>query len=98
GDAVLLVVVGGIVGALPAAPGGAGSQQVAVVFVLSGVASASAAITFSVGMQVAITISNVALVVTAAGLLCGTARPHLRLLRGRVAMAEAKAADVAAVA
>ncbi len=47
GDAVLLVVVGGIVGALPAAPGGAGSQQVAVVFVLSGVASASAAITFS---------------------------------------------------
>ena len=98
GDAVLLVVVGGIVGALPAAPGGAGSQQVAVVFVLSGVASASAAITFSVGMQVAITIFNVTLGLIAAGLLFGTARPHLMLRRGRLAMAEAKAVEVAAVA
>jgi uncharacterized membrane protein YbhN (UPF0104 family) len=97
GDAVLLVVVGGIVGALPAAPGGAGSQQIAVVFVLSGVASASAAITFSVGMQVAITIFNVTLGVIAAGLLFGTARPHLMLRRGRAAMAEAKAVEVAAV-
>jgi uncharacterized membrane protein YbhN (UPF0104 family) len=77
--AVLLVVLNGASTAVPV-PGGAGSQQVLATFALQGVVSAAAAISFSLGMQVGVTVVNTAVGIAATMLLFRTLRP-LRAVR-----------------
>jgi hypothetical protein len=55
--AALVVVLGGVSSAVPV-PGGAGAQQIVVVYALAHVASLSNALAFSVGLQVGITAVN----------------------------------------
>jgi uncharacterized membrane protein YbhN (UPF0104 family) len=83
--AALVVVVGGMSTLVPV-PGGAGSQQALAVFVLSGVAAASTAFTFSVGMQVGITVVNTTIGAIAAMLAMGRLHP-LAALRDAAAAA-----------
>ena len=72
--AVLLVVFTGLSTAVPA-PGGAGSQQVLATFALQGVVSTAAAVSFSLGMQVGVTVVNTVVGLTATMLLFRTIRP-----------------------
>jgi uncharacterized membrane protein YbhN (UPF0104 family) len=60
-NALLAQVVDSLSTLLPFSPGGAGTKQGLLVFVLKGEASTSRLLAFSVGMHVAITIFNVAL-------------------------------------
>ncbi len=57
-NALLVLVVGSASTLLPLTPGGAGTQQALIVVVLSGQAADSNLLSFSVGMQVVITIAN----------------------------------------
>lgn len=84
--AVLVVVVTGASTAVPV-PGGAGSQQLLVVFALQSVATTASAVSFSLGMQFGITIVNTLVGVTAAMLMFRTIRPLtvLREARARTA-------------
>lgn len=77
--AALVVVVGGMSTLVPV-PGGAGTQQALAVFVLSAVATTSTALSFSVGMQVGITVVNTTIGMAAAMLVFGRLHP-LRALR-----------------
>jgi uncharacterized membrane protein YbhN (UPF0104 family) len=83
--AALVVVVGGMSTLVPV-PGGAGTQQALAVFVLSAVATTSSALTFSVGMQVGITMVNTTIGMIAAMLIFGRLHP-LRALRDAAAHA-----------
>jgi uncharacterized membrane protein YbhN (UPF0104 family) len=58
-NAVLVLVIIGAGTLLPFTPGGVGTQQALSVVVLRGAASRSALLSFSVGTQVAITLTNV---------------------------------------
>jgi uncharacterized membrane protein YbhN (UPF0104 family) len=58
---VAILVVQGLSTLLPFTPGGAGTQQAVIVFVLRGTAAASAALAFSVGMQLVTVAVNVVL-------------------------------------
>jgi uncharacterized membrane protein YbhN (UPF0104 family) len=71
----LVVVAGGLSTAVPATPGGAGTQQLLVVLALQQVASAASALSFSIGMQVGITLANTVLGLLALTLFFGTLRP-----------------------
>lgn len=71
----LVVVAGGMSTLVPATPGGAGTQQVLIVVALQQVASAASALSFSIGMQVGITIVNTMLGLAAMTLVFGTIRP-----------------------
>ena len=62
--AVLVVVAGGL-STLAPTPGGAGTQQVLLVYALQQTASTAAALSFSVGMQVGITTVNTIIGLTA---------------------------------
>ncbi len=75
-----VLVVGGLATTLPFTPGGAGTQQAVVVFALAGWASKSAVLSFSVGMQVATAVVNVAIGFGAIAVMLGTLRwrEHLR--------------------
>ena len=75
-----VVVVGGLATTMPFTPGGAGTQQAVVVFALSGWASRSAILSFSVGMQVATAAMNVAVGFGAIAVMLGTVRwrEHVR--------------------
>jgi hypothetical protein len=77
--AVLVVVLGGMSTLAPA--GGAGAQQLLVVYGLTGVASASSALTFSVGMQLLLTSVNCLLGLAAVIWLSGSIAPW-RAVRG----------------
>ncbi|HET7856535.1 MAG TPA: lysylphosphatidylglycerol synthase domain-containing protein [Gaiellaceae bacterium] len=55
--AALLVVLNGLANAIPV-PGGGGTQQVLAAYVLHGVATVAQAVSFSVGLQLGITIVN----------------------------------------
>ena len=79
---------------VPAAPA---PQQVAVVFALHGTASASEAITFSLGMQVAITLFNIGLGCIAAMVLFGTVRPGRLFRQARTVLAAARVPTPAVV-
>jgi glycosyltransferase 2 family protein len=59
--AALVVVVGGLSTLVPATPGGAGTQQLLLVALLHGTASAAAAIAFSITLQASVTVVNVAI-------------------------------------
>jgi uncharacterized membrane protein YbhN (UPF0104 family) len=70
----LVVVAGGLSTAVPATPGGAGTQQLLVVLALQHVASAGTALTFSIGMQIGVTVTNTLLGVAALVLCFRTLR------------------------
>jgi uncharacterized oligopeptide transporter (OPT) family protein len=67
-------------------PGAAGTQQALAVILLALVASTSAALSFSVGMQVGITALNSTLAIVAAMLIFGRLHP-VRALRDAMAAA-----------
>jgi hypothetical protein len=67
-------------------PGGVGTQQALAVFVLSGVATASSALGYSIGAQVGITLVNTTIAAIAAMLIFGRLHP-VRALRDAMAHA-----------
>jgi uncharacterized membrane protein YbhN (UPF0104 family) len=71
----LVVVAGGVSTLVPATPGGAGTQQLLIVIVLQQVASAASALSFSIGMQVGLTVVNTLLGLAAVTLVFGLRRP-----------------------
>jgi uncharacterized membrane protein YbhN (UPF0104 family) len=87
-NALLVLVVGSLSTLLPLTPGGVGTQQALMVFVLAGAASDAGLLSFSVGMQVAITLTN---------LLLGLLALVLTLRHGSIrrAIADARAAHAA---
>jgi uncharacterized membrane protein YbhN (UPF0104 family) len=60
-NALLVLVVQSLSTLLPFSPGGAGTQQGLTAYVLRGKASTTALLSFSVGMNIATTVTNVAL-------------------------------------
>jgi uncharacterized protein (TIRG00374 family) len=85
-NALLAQVVDSLSTLLPFSPGGAGTKQGLLVFVLDGQAPASRLLAFSVGQYVAITIFNVAIGAIAVYAM-------LRTLRLREILGRAKAAE-----
>jgi glycosyltransferase 2 family protein len=85
--AALVVVLGGLSNTASVTPGGAGTQQIFHTYALQGTATTAAAVSFSVGMQVAVTLVNTALGLVGAMILFRTVRPRnairsgLRLIR-----------------
>lgn len=75
--AALVVVAGGLSTLVPATPGGAGTQQVLVVYALQKTASAASALSFSIGMQVGITLVNTVVGLASLALLFKTLRPSV---------------------
>jgi uncharacterized membrane protein YbhN (UPF0104 family) len=71
----LVVVASGMSTLVPATPGGAGTQQLLVVVALQQVASAASALSFSIGMQVGVTLVNTLVGLIAITLVFGTMRP-----------------------
>jgi uncharacterized membrane protein YbhN (UPF0104 family) len=59
-DAVLVIVVTGLAGIIPFLPGGVGAQQAMMVFALRKTASAASVVTFGVGMQLGVTLLDLA--------------------------------------
>jgi uncharacterized membrane protein YbhN (UPF0104 family) len=82
-DALLVLVVGGASTVVPSGPGGAGAQQVAVAFALQHTASTTAAVSFSIGMQLGVTFVNACLGLLAGMILFRTLRPDVLLRQGR---------------
>ena len=72
--AALVVVLNGASTLVPV-PGGAGTQQVLAAYALQGAVSAATAVSFSLGMQVGITMVNTTVGVVALMLLFRTVRP-----------------------
>ena len=72
--AALVVVLNGASTIVPV-PGGAGTQQVLATYALQGAVSAATAISFSVGMQVGVTVVNTTVGLVAMMLLFRTVRP-----------------------
>lgn len=71
----LVVVAGGMSTLVPATPGGIGTQQVLVVVALQQVASSTSALSFSIGMQVGVTLVNTLLGLAAIALVFKTLQP-----------------------
>ena len=72
--AALVVVLNGLSTAAPV-PGGAGSQQVLATYALQGAISTAGAVSFSLGMQLGVTVINTAVGLAAMMLLFRTLRP-----------------------
>lgn len=83
--ATVVVVLGGLSTVVPAAPGGAGAQQLLVVYGLHGAVSASAALSFSVLLQVAVTAMNTTIGIAAAMLVLRTLHPLVAVRSGLTA-------------
>jgi uncharacterized membrane protein YbhN (UPF0104 family) len=83
GVALAVLVLGGVSSAVPVLPGGAGAQQVMVVYALRASATAGAALSFSLGMQVGITVCNALLGIAALTVLFRTLRPFAALRASR---------------
>src|SRR5215218_3067372 len=60
-NALLVLVVQSLATLLPFSPGGAGTQQGLTAYILRGKASTTALLSFSVGMNIATTVTNIAL-------------------------------------
>lgn len=73
--AALVVVMAGGLATLVPTPGGVGTQQVLLVYVLHTTASTAAVVSFSFGMQAAVTTLNACIGLAAAMLLFRTVRP-----------------------
>lgn len=71
----LVIVASGMSTLVPATPGGAGTQQLLTVIALQQVASAASVLSFSIGMQVGVTVVNTLIGLTAITLVFGTMRP-----------------------
>jgi Lysylphosphatidylglycerol synthase TM region len=80
--AAIVVMVGGLSTLVPT-PGGVGTQQVMLAYLLHTTASTATIVSFSIGMQAAVTTLNVLVGLTAAMLMLRTLRPMsaLRTLR-----------------
>jgi uncharacterized membrane protein YbhN (UPF0104 family) len=80
--AAIVVMVGGLSTLVPT-PGGVGTQQVMLAYLLHTTASTATIVSFSIGMQAAVTTLNILLGLTAAMLMLRTLRPMsaLRALR-----------------
>jgi uncharacterized membrane protein YbhN (UPF0104 family) len=80
--AAIVVMVGGLSTLVPT-PGGVGTQQVMLAYLLHTTASTATIVSFSIGMQAAVTTLNVLIGLTAAMLMLRTLRPMsaLRTLR-----------------
>jgi uncharacterized membrane protein YbhN (UPF0104 family) len=87
--AVTVVVVGGLSTVVPT-PGGAGAQQVLLAYMLQTTASTAVVVSFSLGMQAAVTVLNVSIGLAAVMLMLRTLRPH-RALRTHLRAARAEA-------
>ena len=72
--AALVVVLNGASTLVPV-PGGAGTQQVLATYALQGAVSAATAVSFSLGMQVGVTMVNTTVGIVAMMMLFGTVRP-----------------------
>jgi hypothetical protein len=72
--AVIVVMVGGLSTLVPT-PGGVGTQQVLLAYVLHTTASTTTLVTFSLGMQATVTTLNTLLGLTAAMVMLRTLRP-----------------------
>lgn len=81
--AALVVVAGGLSTVVPAGPGGAGAQQLLVVYALRSTVEAATAISFSVGMQVVVTATNALVGMVALMILFRTLRPVAALAAAR---------------
>lgn len=84
--ALLVVVAGGLSTLIPT-PGGAGTQQVLLVYALQQTASTAAALSFSVGMQVGVTVVNTLIGLSALMLMFRTLRPVAAVRAARRAAA-----------
>lgn len=82
----LVVIAGSVSTLVPVTPGGAGAQQMLVVYALQNAATATGALSFSIGMQVGITAVNTLIGIVGLAFIFGTIRPAaihagLRLVR-----------------
>lgn len=91
--AALVVVFTGLSTAVPV-PGGVGTQQLLAAFALRGVAPVAGAVSFSVGMQVGVTVVNTLVGVTALMLMLGTYRP-VAAVRSGIVIARSTRSDSA---
>jgi uncharacterized membrane protein YbhN (UPF0104 family) len=73
--AMLVVVLGGLSTLVPATPGGMGTQQLLLVYALHGTVAAATALSFSIGMQVAVTTTNTIIGILAVMIVFKTMRP-----------------------
>ena len=80
--AALVVVFNGAATAVPV-PGGAGSQQVLATYALQGVISTAGAVSFSLGMQAGVTVTNTLVGLAATMILFRTLRPVAALRAAR---------------
>jgi Lysylphosphatidylglycerol synthase TM region len=87
GSAAVVVVAGGLAGLVPGSPGGLGAQQLLLVYALGATAAAGSIVTFSVGMQLALTLLQVVLGIGAAMVAVRVANPlrAVRALRAQAA-------------
>ncbi len=91
--AVIVVMVGGLSTVVPT-PGGVGTQQVMLAYLLHATASTATVVSFSLGMQAAVTVLNASLGAAAVMLMFRTLRPasairaHLRAARAEARLQE----------
>jgi uncharacterized membrane protein YbhN (UPF0104 family) len=89
-NALLAQTVDSLATLLPFSPGGAGTKQGLLVYVLRGQASSSELLAFSVGTNVAITVFNVAVAAAAVFLMLRTLRLGEILGRAKAARSESE--------
>jgi uncharacterized protein (TIRG00374 family) len=89
-NALLAQVVDSLSTLLPFSPGGAGTKQGLLVYVLHGEASSAQLLAFSVGQYVAVTVFNVVIGAIAIFASIGTLRLRTILRRAKTAESEAK--------
>jgi uncharacterized membrane protein YbhN (UPF0104 family) len=87
--AALLVVLNGVSTAVPV-PGGVGTQQVLATYALQGIVTAAGAVSFSLGMQVGVTVVNTTVGLAATMILFRTIRPLRAIRAARTAMSNGR--------
>ena len=88
---LLVIVASGLSGALSLTPGGAGTQQLTLVYVLHGTASAAAALSYSLGSQAEVAMLNCTLAFGVLMILARTMRPAAAWRSGRALLAQVRA-------
>jgi len=89
-DAWLALAAGSIATLMPLTPGGVGPQQALLVYMFSGAAAQSAVLSFSVGMQFAVTIANAVVGGICLSLMLRRLPWKVRLSKGKPDAAAAK--------
>lgn len=90
-NALLVLVVGSVATSLPLTPGGLGPKQALMVPVLAGAGSRSEILAFSVGMELAILLFNLALAVVCLSLMLRGMSIREAIRHARTSRAEAEA-------